>query len=99
MFGIKRLRRHNAAMREALAWYADSDNWRRSAINAKGDPLKWIKSPAAFDRGARAKFILSQTEATLVAAPRAGVRMTMDAMEPPLVAVPFTPLPRTDDTE
>jgi hypothetical protein len=65
MFGIKRLRRENAALREALEWYADSANWRKRGTNAPGTtPRTWVKSPAAFDRGARAKFFLSQTAQT-----------------------------------
>lgn len=67
MFGIKRLRRQNAALREALEWYANAATWRRVATSVKGEPLKWIKSPAAFDHGARAKFILTQLDE-----PRAG---------------------------
>jgi hypothetical protein len=66
MFGRKRrarLAHENAALREALGWYATSSNWRKKGTNAKGDPRKWIKSPAAFDRGARAKFVLSQLDA------------------------------------
>lgn len=65
MFGRKsrRLQRENAALRDALGWYATSSNWRKKGTNAKGEPRKWIKSPAAFDRGARAKFVLSQVDA------------------------------------
>lgn len=65
MFGRKRrrLERENAILREALGWYASSTNWRRRAANAKGDPVKWVKSPAAFDRGARALFALTQADA------------------------------------
>jgi hypothetical protein len=62
MFGIKRLRRENALLRESLDWYASSVNWRRRAAHAKGESVKWIKSPAAFDRGARAKFTLTQLQ-------------------------------------
>lgn len=64
MFGRKRLQRENAALRAALGWYADSTNWRRKGVHAKGAPKKWVKAPTSFDRGARAKFILTQlTEA------------------------------------
>ena len=66
MFGRKRrtrLAHENAALREALGWYATSSNWRRRGAHAKGDPVKWVKSPAAFDRGSRAKFVLSQVDA------------------------------------
>jgi hypothetical protein len=66
MFGMKRWRRlarENVVLREALGWYASSNNWRRRAAHAKGNPVKWIKSPASFDRGARAKFVLSQVDA------------------------------------
>jgi hypothetical protein len=62
MFGIKRLRRQNAALRDALEWYANSTTWRRTATNVRGEPRQWIKSPAAFDRGARAKFVLTQLD-------------------------------------
>ena len=36
MFGIRRLRRENAILREALGWYATSSNWRKKGTNAKG---------------------------------------------------------------
>lgn len=61
MFGRKRLQRENTALREALGWYATSANWRKHGTNPPGStPRTWIKSPCAFDRGARAKFILTQ---------------------------------------
>jgi hypothetical protein len=66
MFGSKRrarLAHENAALRDALGWYATSSNWRKKGTNAKGEPRKWVKSPAAFDRGARAKFVLTQLNA------------------------------------
>jgi hypothetical protein len=66
MFGIKRLRRENAALRDALGWYAESANWRRSATNKPGEARQWIKSPASFDRGARAKFVLATLAAPLL---------------------------------
>lgn len=44
-------------LREALDWYAQSSNWRRE-VRVAGPHRNWIKSPAAFDRGARAKFVL-----------------------------------------
>lgn len=70
MFGRKRrrLERENALLREALDWYATSANWRRRAAHARGEPVKWVKSPAAFDRGARAKFTLTQLQPQPVAA-------------------------------
>ena len=60
MFGRKRLQRENAFLLEQLGWYASSANWRRKGVNEKGEPRKWLKSPAAFDRGARAKFAVTQ---------------------------------------
>lgn len=70
MFGRKRrrLERENALLREALGWYATSSNWRKKGTNARGEPRKWVKSPAAFDRGARAKFTLTQLQPQPVAA-------------------------------
>ena len=50
------------ALREALDFYATSSNWRREVRNV-GPRVSWIKSRAAFDRGAKAKFILSQIDA------------------------------------
>lgn len=55
---LARLQRENAELRDALDWYAQSANWRREVRNV-GPRVKWIKSPAAFDRGARAKFTLA----------------------------------------
>lgn len=69
MFGRKRLRRENAFLIEQLAWYADSSNWRRRATNAKGEPVKWIKAHTSFDRGARAKFALTQVGAPFLVRP------------------------------
>jgi hypothetical protein len=66
MFGRKRqqrLQRENDALRNALEWYASSANWRKQSQRVDGQPRTWIKSPAAFDRGARAKFILTQLAA------------------------------------
>lgn len=61
MFGQKRrrrLERENERMRDALDWYADVRNWRRGVTKAEGEPMTWIKSPAAFDRGAQARHAL-----------------------------------------
>lgn len=93
MFGIKsrrRLLRENAAMREALNWYAAQETWRRKGIHQKGAPRKkWRKSPAAFDRGHLAIRVL-----TTIDEPDA-VTFT--------VALPVMPAPatagRADDTE
>ncbi|CAM5589405.1 hypothetical protein [Rhodanobacter lindaniclasticus] len=63
MFGRKQRRQlqsENAVLRDALGFYADSTHWRRRAVHAKGEPVKWIKSQAAFDRGAFARLALSQ---------------------------------------
>lgn len=84
MFGRKRrrLERENAFLREALDWYASSTNWRRRAAHTKGEPVKWIKSPAAFDRGALAKFALTQLQLQPVAALwRVNVPATLDASD------------------
>jgi hypothetical protein len=96
MFGIKRLRRQNAALREALEWYADSANWRKRGTNAPGTtPRTWIKSPAAFDRGARAKFFLTQTDVA-ARAPQAGVRTLLRVMNPPTAPVHVATLNEDD---
>jgi len=69
MFGIKRLRRENAAMREALLWYAAQETWRRKGIHQKGAlRKKWRKSPAAFDRGHLAIRVLTEIDEPRVAA-------------------------------
>jgi hypothetical protein len=57
-----RLQRENAELRDALDWYAQSSNWRREVRTVGGKRLKWVKSPAAFDRGARAKFVILTLE-------------------------------------
>lgn len=51
------------ALREALAWYAESSNYRR-AVRDVGPRVTWIKPPVAFDRGARAMFVLMTLEGT-----------------------------------
>lgn len=52
------IRPHSAASSDAaLDWYAQSSNWRRE-VRVAGPHRNWVKSPAAFDRGARAKFVL-----------------------------------------
>ena len=74
MFGIKRLRRENAAMREALLWYAAQETWRRKGIHQKGAPRKrWKKSPAAFDRGHLAVRVLTEIDEPRVAKLKAAV--------------------------
>lgn len=50
-----------ARMRTALEWYADETNWRRIAVHQKGDPVKWVKSLAAIDRGERARRALQKS--------------------------------------
>ena len=49
-----------AAIRDALEWYADSANWRRMKGRADMGPKSWSRPAAAIDRGARAKFLLTQ---------------------------------------
>lgn len=49
------------ALRDALGFYAESSNWRRDVRNV-GPRVKWVKSKAAFDRGACAKFTLLTLE-------------------------------------
>lgn len=51
-----------AVLATTLRWYADPANWQRRATHQKGEPLKWEKSPAAFDRGARASSALVATQ-------------------------------------
>ena len=60
---LRALQRENRVLREALDWYACKVNWRRRGINPKGAPRKWKKSPAAFDRGARARVVIDLLEA------------------------------------
>jgi hypothetical protein len=66
MFGRKSRKRllcENAAMREALSWYAAQETWRRKGIHQKGAPRKkWRKSPAAFDRGHLAIRVLTKLD-------------------------------------
>lgn len=65
MFGRKRrarLAHENTALREALYWYATRENWRKRSQRVVGKPRTWIKSAAAFDRGAKAKFVLTQLD-------------------------------------
>lgn len=50
--------REIAELRDALGWYAQTSNWRREVRPVGGKRVQWVKSPAAFDRGARAKFVL-----------------------------------------
>lgn len=52
-----RLKNENEILRDALDFYAQSSNWRREVTNL-GPRRKWIKARAAFDRGAKAKFVL-----------------------------------------
>jgi hypothetical protein len=49
---------------EALRWYADSTNWKRTpdSKNVFGN-RKWQKPWAAIDRGARANFLINQFDA------------------------------------
>lgn len=54
---LESLVREVYVLREALDWYAQSSNWRRE-VRVAGPHRNWVKSPAAFDRGARAKFVL-----------------------------------------
>lgn len=54
---LGRLQRENVELRDALGWYAEPSNHRREVRNV-GPRVNWVKSPAAFDRGARAKFVL-----------------------------------------
>lgn len=52
------LRKERDVLREHLAWYADSLNHRRACHAGR-----WVKPPAAFDRGARALFAITQCDA------------------------------------
>lgn len=50
-----------AVMATTLRWYADPENWQRRATHQKGEPLKWEKSPTAYDRGERARSAIAAT--------------------------------------
>lgn len=52
------LRKELTVMREHLQWYADKANHTRACHAGR-----WIKPPVAFDRGARALFVLTQCDA------------------------------------
>lgn len=54
------LAKENEALREALEWYADAANWRRMKGRADMGPKSWSRPAAVIDRGARAKFMLTQ---------------------------------------
>lgn len=56
---LARLQRENAAMREALGWYAQSSNWKREIVNT-GPRRNWTNSPAARDRGVYARITLME---------------------------------------
>jgi hypothetical protein len=61
MFGRKHLReleRENAAMRDALQFYAAPANWRRKGVSAQGTRRQWVMSPATSDRGEIAQRVL-----------------------------------------
>lgn len=58
---IAETERENAALREALDWYAQPSNWKRE-VRDVGPRVNWTKPPAAFDRGARALFVLMTLE-------------------------------------
>jgi hypothetical protein len=87
--------RENAVMREALDWYAFKGNWRRRGVNPKGAPRKWEKSPAAHDRGARARVVID-----LIDSPRPGPlrRLFERLMRKPAARVITTPAPLAKHT-
>lgn len=58
---VAQLERENEALREALDFYAQPSNWRREVRNV-GPRVNWVKSRAAFDRGAKACFTLLTLE-------------------------------------
>lgn len=58
MLGFKRRGARIRELERVLNWYADESHWRRRAINPKGSPRRWEKSPAAKDRGARARRVM-----------------------------------------
>lgn len=49
-----------AILRETVEWYGDFGNWKRMKGRAEMGPKSWGKPAAAIDRGARAKFVLTQ---------------------------------------
>lgn len=105
MFGRKRKRQLDHAL-EALRWYADEANWRRRRINAPGQPRQWAKSPAAGDRGMRARRALAGNppwSAALWRAGRESVKAFIDAVDdvsgdkPKAPLVVTVPPPRPKD--
>lgn len=57
---LRQLLHENAALRDALHWYAVQEHWRRHGTNPKGAPRRWKKSVAAQDRGSRARAVLDR---------------------------------------
>lgn len=58
MFGMKRRAQERQRLVDALRWYANDANWQRLGVNPKGARRQWVKSPAAHDRGERARTAL-----------------------------------------
>jgi len=56
------LKREHALMRQALEWYASEDTWLRKKVSPDGQPLQWVKSKAANDRGDIARTAISGGE-------------------------------------
>lgn len=76
MFGLRRLKRENAILREALSWYANNANWRKRGTNPKGAPRTWQKSPTASDRGTRARIAIAQADGGEVTRPTVPAPLT-----------------------
>lgn len=70
MLGFKRRGARIRELERVLNWYADESHWRRRAINSKGSPRRWEKSPAAKDRGARARRVMGSWSKDLFIAMR-----------------------------
>ena len=58
----QRVEAENAALREALAFYAEPANWRREVRNV-GPRINWWSPAAARDKGGMARMVLMGLEA------------------------------------
>ena len=59
----QRVEAENAALREALAFYAEPANWRREVRNV-GPRINWWSPAAARDKGGMARMVLMGLEAS-----------------------------------
>lgn len=65
MFGLRKLKAQIAIARVALQWYADPESWLRKKVSPDGQPLQWVKSQSAADRGDIARAALAGQEPLL----------------------------------